>query len=146
MAIFLTGTYDEAFGLLVEARDYLAHGEAVDRRSLTLDDRLAANCEAMRLTSRLTQVMAWLLVQRAVHAGEMTPEEAVAEEFRLSGHSVCLVRDPKIPAALPPRLMNLLDRSYRLYTRVQRLDEMMGERIEAPPSRRSALGEGISLS
>ena len=56
--VFFRGTYDEAFRLLVEARDYLTYREPSERAELSLDQRLAANREAMRLTSRLTQVMA----------------------------------------------------------------------------------------
>lgn len=132
MAVFLNGTYDEAYGLLVEARDYLAHREPQDRKALTADDRLVANCEAMRLTSRLTQVMAWLLLQKAVHAGEITRYEAAADHNRLSGQSVCRARDAAERSELPKRLRNLLERSYRLYTRVERLDALVAGTASLP--------------
>lgn len=126
-AVFFSRTYDEAFDLLVEARDYLADREPIDRRGMTPDDRLVANCEAMRLTSRLTQIMAWLLIQKAVHAGELSSYEAAADEHRLAGQSVCLTRRPVIDISMPRHLQSLLDRSYQLYTRVERLDHMVAD-------------------
>src|SRR4051812_15750819 len=87
-AVFLNKTYDETFRLLLEARDYLAYEEPVDRRRLSPTDRLVLNCEAMRLTSRLTQVMAWVLVQKAVYAGEISAAEATAADHRLAGQAV----------------------------------------------------------
>jgi regulator of CtrA degradation len=125
MAIFFEGTYDETLDLLVEARDYLTELEPIGRRGLGTEERLVLNCEAFRITSRLTQVMAWLLIQKAVHAGELTRRDAAAEEHRLAGHSVCLANDLP-PVSLPASFVSLLDRSYRLYTRVERLDALVG--------------------
>ena len=36
---------------------------------------LLHSVETMRLTARLGQIIAWLFVQRAMHAGELTLEE-----------------------------------------------------------------------
>jgi regulator of CtrA degradation len=127
-AVFLNGTYQEAMRLLVEARDYLAYREPIDRQDLSPEERLVLNCEAMRLTSRLTQVMAWLLVQKAVHAGEITAAEAASSDHRLAGQSVCRSRDMREKRAVPPTLGRLLDQSYELYSRVERLDAMVAER------------------
>jgi regulator of CtrA degradation len=136
--IFLNKTYDEALGLLVEARDYLAHKEPSERRAVAVGDRLIINCEAMRVTSRLTQVMAWLLIQKAVDAGELSPVEATAEQHRLSGQEVCRQRDAFGPIEMPNGLRSLLDRSYRLYERVERLDAMVAAGAEDWPMRRPA--------
>ncbi len=69
---FFGKTYDETMALLVASRDYLANAQPADTTGLKPIERLRVNCEAMRLTTRLTQVMAWLLAQRAVHEGELT--------------------------------------------------------------------------
>jgi regulator of CtrA degradation len=121
---FFDSTFEEALALTREARDYLTHGEPRERERMTPNDRMLASCEAMRLTSRLTQVMAWLLVQKAVHVGEMTREEARAPEHRLAGHSVCGEATPPVEGNLQPRLAELLDRSLHLYQRVARLDAL----------------------
>jgi regulator of CtrA degradation len=128
---FFDSTFEEALALTREARDYLTHGEPRQREHMTPNDRMLASCESMRLTSRLTQVMAWLLVQKAVHAGEMSREEAKAEEFRLAGKTVCEETKPPVEGSLQPRLAELLDRSHHLYQRVSRLDA-----LQDPPERR----------
>ncbi|WP_299624386.1 DUF1465 family protein [Pelagibius sp.] len=124
---FFDSTFEEALSLTREARDYLTHSEPAERDKLSPTDRMAASCETMRLTSRLTQIMAWLMVQKAIHAGEMTREEAAAPEYRLSGKEVCEETQPAVEGAtLQPRLLDLLERSHRLYERVARLDAMQG--------------------
>jgi len=119
---FFGRTFGEAERLLVEARDYLNHGEPVDRRARAPADRLLLCTETLRLTARLTQIMAWLLAQRAVDAGEMSREEALAEP--LAALAICMDSDAPEDAGLPPVLADLLGRSRRLYVRVARLDEL----------------------
>jgi len=90
MALF-TRTYDETLDLIVEARNYLSHSRPTARRAIRPSgDNLRLSCEALRVTSRLTQVMAWLMLQRAVQHGEISAQEACDEKNRLSGQSVCL--------------------------------------------------------
>lgn len=122
---FLNGTYEEALKLAREARDYLAFQEPNDRAKLPARARMVASCESMRLTTRLTQVIAWLLVQKAVQAGELSREEAAEEKFRLSGHKVCARDVPVEDQPLPPRLAELMRLSHGLYERIARLDAMM---------------------
>ena len=121
---FFDSTFEEALALTREARDYLTHAEPRERERMTPNDRMLASCEAMRLTSRLTQVMAWLLVQKAVHAGEMSREDARAPQYRLGGQSVCGETRPPVEGSLQPRLAELLERSLRLYQRIARLDAL----------------------
>lgn len=121
---FFGKTYDETMSLLVASRDYLANAQPADAVGLNPIDRLRVNCEAMRLTSRLTQIMAWLLAQRAVYEGEMTRAMAASDEFRLAADQVCMAEADTAPEVLPVRLRELLDESRRLYVRVARLDEL----------------------
>ena len=79
---FFNGPYDETMALLIEARNYIAYHDAAEHRKLPPQVRLQISYESMRVTSRLTQVMAWLLAQKAVHAGEMT--KAQADKLRAS--------------------------------------------------------------
>jgi len=118
-------TYDETMALLIEARNYVTYHEMVDQRTLSPHTRLQVSYESLRVTSRLTQVMAWLLSQKAVHAGELTLEQVAGEEYALSGGTVCT--DPSGPEneSLPNGLRSLLDRSHRLYVRVSRLDQQV---------------------
>ena len=124
---FLNGTYHEALKLAQEAHDYLAHQEPRDRAELTPRTRLTASCESMRLTARLTQVIAWLMIQRAVQGGEVHREDVTEHKYRLGGHDVCGEATPVEDQPLPPRLAELLQKSHGLYERVARLDAMMDQ-------------------
>ncbi len=96
--------------------------------------------ESMRLTTRLMQVASWLLVRKAVHEGEMTVEEANSEKYRLATKEIA--RQPRFDGAeaLPARLQELIERSERLYARVERLDARL--RVTAPaPARNHPLAE-----
>jgi regulator of CtrA degradation len=121
---FFGRTYGEAMTLLVEARDYLTHREPIERQTLLPPQRLRMSSETMRLTARLTQVMGWLMAQRAVYEGEITPEAALDGQPALAEIEVCMVDEAAAVAELPQRLRHLLDRSRRLFIRVARLDEL----------------------
>ncbi|PKU26370.1 DUF1465 family protein [Telmatospirillum siberiense] len=127
-AIF-TRTYDETLDMIVEARNYMTHVEPRIFPKRRSNPDLRFSCEALRVTSRLTQVMAWLMLQRAVVYGEISPEEACRECNRLSGREVCLDTDSMTDDSLPAGLRSLLDRSYHLYQRVSRLEEMVLGRV-----------------
>ena len=119
---FFGKTYGEALGLVVEARDYLERGESAESQDLPPLARMQMCTETMRLTARLTRIMAWLLAQRAVASGEMSVEEALAEP--LNEFDICAAGAEHEESVLPPRLGELLVRSRRLYGRVARLDAL----------------------
>jgi regulator of CtrA degradation len=121
---FFSGTYDEAIDMLVQTRDYLTAAGEKDSALLSHDLQKAYAFESLRLTSRLTRVMAWLLAQRAVHKGQMTIDEALDEGFCLRNVAVCLEKGADNDG-LPQGLRKLLDRSHSLYVRVSRLDDMV---------------------
>jgi len=127
---FFNGPYDETMSLLVEARNYIAYQEAVDNRKLPPNVRLQVSYESMRVTSRLTQAMAWLLAQKAVHAGELTLEQMASDEYALSGGDICSDASGPENEDLPSGLRSLLERSHSLYSRVSRLDEMVRREAE----------------
>lgn len=126
---FFNGPYDETMALLIETRNYIAFHEAIDQRKLPPHVRLQVSYESMRVTSRLTQVMAWLLAQKAVHAGELTMAQVATEEYALSGGDICT--DPSGPENedLPSGLRSLLERSHKLYMRVARLDALVHREV-----------------
>jgi regulator of CtrA degradation len=126
-------TFQEGMDLVEETAGYL---DGAGRQASKLLPRNAARAyaaESMRLTTRLMQVASWLLVQRAVREGDMPPNAACEERYRLAGEEVC--RSIGEPEGLPPDLLVLLDRSERLYERVRHLDRRMyveGATDEAP--------------
>lgn len=123
--MYFRGTYDEAFDLLVEARNYVRNDVVAFKYADNPPDPLAMTQETLRLTSRLTQVMAWLMAERALHEGEIGEDEFIKDKYRLEGHAVCLKRvmDEMMQDDVPEGLNDLLDRSYGLYSRIMRLDE-----------------------
>jgi len=58
--------YVEAMVLADEARAYLELGAAIERALLDPFDRVLFSCESLKVTTRVMQVIAWLLTQRAV--------------------------------------------------------------------------------
>lgn len=116
-------TFDEANDLLLEAREYVKFYAARDVQHLPPIERLKVSCEAMRVTARLTQIMAWLLMQKAIRAGEISKQDYLGEDSKILVGGTCLETSSQDDLAVPPRLRELLARSFSLYQRVQRLDE-----------------------
>lgn len=123
---FFKRTYEEAHELLRESRDWLKLQAGPAARGLEPAAALVFAHETLRLTTRLTQVMAWLLAQRAAHAGEFDPAELREETWRLGARGLCLEPAPDAAEALPPALRALMARSEALYARIARLDDLMG--------------------
>jgi regulator of CtrA degradation len=124
-AFFLESTYDEAYDLLIETRDYIEHRIPEVRQHASPAYKMVLSVETMRLTTRLTQVMAWLLTQKAVYLEEMTPQQAARHAYRLGGHKICLEPGRVDYEILPIQLRKLLERSYALYVRIDRLDQQL---------------------
>jgi regulator of CtrA degradation len=78
----------------------------------------------MRLTTRLMQVASWLLVQRSVRDGEMTTTDARQDRYRLRDEPVEQIKSLEAEE-LPAGLIDLLQRSERLYGHVLHLDRRM---------------------
>lgn len=117
---------DEALALLDEARAYLSQSRQPANTSAPAALRLVAACETLRMTARLTQMVAWLTVRRAAQEAGLTGETE-APELRLGARDVCAAATP--PAmVLSPQLGDLLDRSARLYQRAARLDDLLEPR------------------
>jgi regulator of CtrA degradation len=123
--------FREAMDLVEETASYLDGEGRGEAKKLERAAALAYASESMRLTTRLMQSASWLLVQRAVREGEMTPKEARDPKYRLGARSVCSGGGEMFPD-LPQRLIELLERSKRLYERVDRLESSIFDPDEAP--------------
>jgi len=128
---FFDKTYSETFDLLLEARNYIAFQCPVESRGLVPLARLLVSQETMRVSCRLTQVMAWLLAQRAVQAGEMSPHQALSDEFALGAGPICLDERWLDDERLPMALRRLMQRSLDIYLRVQRLEHMQRQSLRS---------------
>ncbi|MCR9212164.1 MAG: DUF1465 family protein [Proteobacteria bacterium] len=126
--IFFTRTYDEALALVHEARSYLAGPGQQAVKELATETGFDYATESLRLTTRLTEAMSWLLFQRALQEGEITEEEAQADDCRLQYFDVCLPEEEGADLeGLPADLLSLLERSELLYRRIVRLDNQSRE-------------------
>ena len=65
------------------------------------------------------QAASWLLVQRAVHDGDMEPDQAASSRYRLGSKEICLGAPSEHGVdLLPEALRDLLARSDNLYRRI----------------------------
>ena len=117
-------TFQEGMDLVEETAGYLDGAGRQASKLLSRNAALAYAAESMRLTTRLMQVASWLLVQRAVREGDMPPDAACEDRYRLAGEDVCRTTGEGADD-LPSELVMLLDRSERLYERVRHLDRRM---------------------
>lgn len=128
---FVERIYEEAKALLIEARDYMQTLAPAERATMTPLENLQSISEGLRLTTRLTEVMAWSMTRKALQSGEITREEAAQPSRRLGGQSICLEELTEGPFEPPPRLVSLLRRSLSLYQRTYRLDRLIaGEEMQ----------------
>ena len=112
--------YTEAMLLADEARGYFDRQGKEERMALDPLIRVGFSCESLKVTTRLMHVIAWLLTQRAVEAGELTPSQARTPSRRLGEAAES---DPVLLAKLPANALSLVHASQELYARVQRLEE-----------------------
>jgi regulator of CtrA degradation len=81
--------------------------------------------ESMRLTTRLLELASWLLIRRALKAGEITPDEAEAKRARVKLQTLGRPAHTKGFADLPAGLRELIDASFVLHDRIVQLDRAM---------------------
>ena len=117
------------FGTLLEASRRRVRYRA-DRRRFkairveAISGQLFVKAALSRLAARLTEVMAWLMIRRAVEAGEIDRAEALGAHHRLAGQTIRGASDPTAGELLPRRLNDLSKERRALYARVARLDAM----------------------
>ena len=117
-------TFDEGMSLVEECARYLDGRGRNESRTLSRRSALVYAGESMRVTTRLMQAASWLLIQRAVHDGDMSAEDAACERYRLGAREICMGKREEGVDALPGKLIELLDRSESLYRRIARLDDV----------------------
>ncbi len=115
-------TFKEGMALVEETATYLDGDGRRDSRLLSREDALLYAGESMRLTTRLMQIASWLLVQRAVREGDMEASDACDDKYRIAALNA---ESGDRSTVLPGGLLNLLDRSNRLYDRISHMDKRM---------------------
>jgi regulator of CtrA degradation len=115
--------YVEAMVLADEARSYFDSFGHDDRDRLRPIERVSFSCESLKVTTRLMHVIAWLLTQRSIAAGDMQHGDALSPSLRLGDAHAS---DEAVLAALPVDARALVEASTTLYLRVKRLDYRLG--------------------
>jgi regulator of CtrA degradation len=126
--------YVEAMLLADEARAYFDVIGRAERDSLEALSRVTFSCESLKVTTRLMHIIAWLLTQRAVEAGELSPGDALSPSRRLG-------EAPETESttldAMPVQARSIINTSIELHRRVARLDASLDEpAVDESPARR----------
>jgi regulator of CtrA degradation len=127
--------YTEAMLLADEARSYFDEAGREERAPLEPFARVGFACEALKVTTRIMHIVAWLLTQRAIETGEIAARDGQRPERRLGNAQDS---DPAVVGTLPPSAQKLIGSSVDLYARVKRLDEG-GLEADVPQSPARAL-------
>ncbi len=125
--------FREGMGLVEESAAYLDGPGRDEARAVSRQEQLAYASESMRLTTRLMQLAAWLLLQRAINDGEISADQAMSEKrkVKLSFQDVATAQE--LFVRLPERLRDLVTQSLRLQARIIHLDQLLHTADEAVP-------------
>jgi regulator of CtrA degradation len=119
--------YSEAMVLADDARAYFDEAGRADREALEPFVRVRFGCESLKVTTRLMHVIAWLLTQRAVQAGDLPESAALAPSRRLGDAPVT---EAGLVGLLPTRARDIVQASADLHRRVATLQLAQSERPE----------------
>lgn len=138
--------YREGMSLIEEVAAYLDGDGRAESRSLPREASFVYATESMRLTTRLMQLASWLLLQRAVNEGELTPENARLEKEKVRFSATPEQRGGPGYAELPERLKTYIGQGDRLFERVQQFDrlERGGIAETAPVSNEGSIGDQLA--
>jgi regulator of CtrA degradation len=136
--------FQEGMSLVEETANYLDGPGRRDARLLDRHGAIAYATESMRLTTRLMQLASWLLMQRAVSAGELTKEAARSEKHRINLAEIGPGYDLRGSDQVPDGLKELISRSLKLHERVVTLDRRIVEAEAAPAQARNPIAGHMS--
>lgn len=124
------GLFRQGMDLVDQTAAYLDGQGRIDSRDMSRTALTAYAAQSTRLSTRLMQLASWLLLQRAVLEGEMSPQTAEREKARidLDGPHP----DAEHESLLPSELAALVTRSYELQREISCLDRA----LDAAPATR----------
>ncbi len=137
--------FQEGMELIEETAAYLDGPGREESRTLQRQVGMIYASESMRLTTRLMQIASWLLLQRAVAEGELSPDQAQTEKNRVRLTLKDTTTTVAEYEALPDRLKELMGLATRLHARILHLERLMSEagtepRLSAPNPVAAQLG------
>lgn len=119
----LDSLYCEALVLADDARTTFGDAD----HDVPARETLALSCESLKVTTRLMQVIAWLLNHKAFRAGELSVNELYDENRALG---VAVASEAVLVALLPPAAAELARASEELYYRVHRIAARLAVRYQ----------------
>jgi len=119
--------FQEGMELIEETAAYLDGPGREESRTLPRQVGMIYASESMRLTTRLMQIASWLLLQRAVAEGELSPDQAKTEKNRVRLTLKDTTTTVAEYEALPDRLKELMGLATRLHARILHLERLMSE-------------------
>lgn len=122
--------FREGMALVEATANYLEGQGRRDSKAIGPAASMLYASESMRLTTRLLELASWLVIRRALKAGEIGPEEARVKRRRL--RLTAIGRPQHVPdfEQLPEKLRELIAASFALHDRITHLDRA----LEAPQS------------
>lgn len=134
---FISSIFNETLTVLMDAHEYFDHFAVEDQmvdnyhNNNDADMWMTYSAEMSRITLRLTSVIAWFSVRRAVANGYIEETDAIAN-YPLEAVECCLMQEDETLLTLPGYMRHLAEQSYTLYHRVYVLDQQMLERYANP--------------
>lgn len=126
---FIPSLFNDTLRLLFEAHNYFDYEGYDDQNELPEELQMVFANEMSRVTMRLTSIMAWLMIRKANHEGNLDKSEDV-NNYRLEARDICLVENKAHHTILAPFMVDLLNETYDLYLRVMRLDDLEGSPMQ----------------
>lgn len=120
--VVMPSLFRETMDMIFESYDLFELHESIESDFIPSHIQSLASSEMSRITMRLTSVMAWLMARKAIASGQISADEELAD-YQLEGEEYCLNSTPILEELLPSYLIDLLDRTHRLYQRVWRIDQ-----------------------
>lgn len=141
-----TALYREGMALIEDVAAYLDGDGRAESRALPREASFVYATESMRLTTRLMQLASWLLLQRAVNEGELTPENARVEKEKVKFSATPSERGGPGYSAMPERLRDYIAQGDRLFARVQQFDKLERGGIAevAPAASEGSIGDQLA--
>ncbi len=128
------GLYREGMSLIEDVAAYLDGQGRADSQALSREASFLYATESMRLTTRLMQLASWLLLQRAVNEGELSPEQARTEKSKVKFSALPSDRGGPGWDEMPEIMLDYIAKGDRLFERVVKFDRIeRGEELPAEP-------------
>ncbi len=136
--------FRDGMTLVEQTAAYLDGPGRQQSKRLTRAAALSYATESMRLTTRLMQLAAWLLLHRAVNEGEMSLADANKEKRKVKlGEPEAI--DADVLSALPELLVELIRRTSRLQADIRRLDATIHPPVSATITGANPLARQLGL-